>query len=250
MRFYRHDRKIAVNEVAIKPAGGKAGRFTLGFRAKTPGTITVRATHRATPRARDGRRAARERVGAAAARHAGRARARRPRAPAAALAPGLRRRAARPLRRPHRAGRHRVPQGHRDGAHARSRRPRCSAGSPRARVASTSATRSHGRHVEGDIGHQVLALINGSKVERIYPMSSGKPSTPTVIGNFRVYMREFGHERPRHGRLELLHPRLRDPRLRRRARVQREPRLPADPGARRGVRLRWVRLGTRVDTYR
>ncbi len=49
VRFYRHDRKIAVKAVAIQPAGGKVGRFTLGFRAKTPGTITVRATHRATP---------------------------------------------------------------------------------------------------------------------------------------------------------------------------------------------------------
>ena len=51
---------------------------------------------------------------------------------------------------------------------------------------------SHGRHVEGDIGHQVLALINGRRVERIYPMSSGKPSTPTVIGSFHVYMKDFG----------------------------------------------------------
>ena len=77
---------------------------------------------------------------------------------------------------------------------------------------------SHGRHVEGDIGRQVLALINGSRVERIYPMSCGKPSTPTVIGNFRVYMKRLRHQRARDGRLELLHPRLRDPRVRRRAR--------------------------------
>lgn len=51
----------------------------------------------------------------------------------------------------------------------------------------------HGRHVEGDIGHQVLALIgSGGKVERIYPMSSGTGGTPTILGSFRVYMRDPG----------------------------------------------------------
>jgi lipoprotein-anchoring transpeptidase ErfK/SrfK len=45
----------------------------------------------------------------------------------------------------------------------------------------------HGKHVEADLSRQVLALIQGSRVERIYPMSSGKPSTPTVQGSFRVY---------------------------------------------------------------
>jgi hypothetical protein len=50
-----------------------------------------------------------------------------------------------------------------------------------------------GRHAEGDLGHQVLALVNGSKVERLYPISSGKPSTPTVIGTFRIYSRVPGY---------------------------------------------------------
>jgi hypothetical protein len=50
-----------------------------------------------------------------------------------------------------------------------------------------------GRHAEGDLGHQVLALVNGSKVERLYPISSGKPSTPTVLGTFRVYSRVPGY---------------------------------------------------------
>ncbi len=50
-----------------------------------------------------------------------------------------------------------------------------------------------GRHVEGDLTHQVLALIGAhGKVERIYPMSSGKPSTPTQPGNFRVWLRTPG----------------------------------------------------------
>jgi len=50
----------------------------------------------------------------------------------------------------------------------------------------------HGHHVEGDISHQVLALIDGDRVERLYPMSSGKPSTPTVLGRFRVYSKQPG----------------------------------------------------------
>jgi lipoprotein-anchoring transpeptidase ErfK/SrfK len=50
----------------------------------------------------------------------------------------------------------------------------------------------HGRHVEGDIKHQVLVFAQGSKVIRIYPMSSGKPSTPTVRGSFRVYRKDPG----------------------------------------------------------
>jgi peptidoglycan hydrolase-like protein with peptidoglycan-binding domain len=50
-----------------------------------------------------------------------------------------------------------------------------------------------GKHVESDLTDQVLALINGSKVFRIYPISSGKPSTPTVLGNYRVYLKTPGY---------------------------------------------------------
>jgi lipoprotein-anchoring transpeptidase ErfK/SrfK len=50
----------------------------------------------------------------------------------------------------------------------------------------------HGRHVEANLGWQVLALIDNGKVVRAYTTSSGKPSTPTVLGNFRFYMREPG----------------------------------------------------------
>jgi lipoprotein-anchoring transpeptidase ErfK/SrfK len=50
-----------------------------------------------------------------------------------------------------------------------------------------------GKHVEGDLGDQLLALINGTKVYQIYPISSGKPSTPTVLGRFQVYMRTPGY---------------------------------------------------------
>ena len=50
-----------------------------------------------------------------------------------------------------------------------------------------------GRHVEGDLTRQVLAEIEpGGKVRAIYTMSSGKPSTPTVVGRFRVYLKTPG----------------------------------------------------------
>jgi hypothetical protein len=50
-----------------------------------------------------------------------------------------------------------------------------------------------GRHVEGDLTRQVLAEIEpGGRVHKLYTMSSGKPSTPTVIGRFSVYRKEPG----------------------------------------------------------
>lgn len=51
---------------------------------------------------------------------------------------------------------------------------------------------SHGKHIEADLSRQVFALIRGSRVERIYPISSGKPSTPSPIGSFKVYRKEPG----------------------------------------------------------
>jgi len=50
-----------------------------------------------------------------------------------------------------------------------------------------------GKHVEGDLGNQLLALIYGSRVYRIYPISSGKPSTPTVLGRYSVYSKVPGY---------------------------------------------------------
>jgi L,D-transpeptidase catalytic domain len=50
-----------------------------------------------------------------------------------------------------------------------------------------------GRHAEGDLSLQLLALVDGSKVEAIYPISSGKPSTPTILGSFQVYEKVPGY---------------------------------------------------------
>ncbi len=52
---------------------------------------------------------------------------------------------------------------------------------------------NQGSHVEADLTNQTLALIHGSKVFRIYPISSGKPSTPTVLGTYHVYLRTPGY---------------------------------------------------------
>jgi peptidoglycan hydrolase-like protein with peptidoglycan-binding domain len=50
-----------------------------------------------------------------------------------------------------------------------------------------------GRHVEADLTRQVLALIEpGGQVYALYTMSSGKPSTPTVLGHYDVYEKTFG----------------------------------------------------------
>jgi hypothetical protein len=49
-----------------------------------------------------------------------------------------------------------------------------------------------GRHVEADLSRQVLVLVSGSRVQRIYNVSSGSPATPTVLGRFRAYRKDPG----------------------------------------------------------
>jgi len=52
---------------------------------------------------------------------------------------------------------------------------------------------SDGNHVEADLSKQVLVEVERhGRVRRIYTMSSGKPSTPTVLGRFRVYSKTPG----------------------------------------------------------
>ena len=50
-----------------------------------------------------------------------------------------------------------------------------------------------GEHAEGDLSDQLLALIDGSQVKMIFPISSGKPSTPTILGSYHVYLRTPGY---------------------------------------------------------
>ncbi|HLY47902.1 MAG TPA: L,D-transpeptidase [Solirubrobacteraceae bacterium] len=51
----------------------------------------------------------------------------------------------------------------------------------------------HGRHAEGNLSLQLLALIDSDHVDAIYPISSGKPSTPTILGDFHVYSKVPGY---------------------------------------------------------
>ncbi|MDQ6746468.1 MAG: L,D-transpeptidase [Actinomycetota bacterium] len=51
----------------------------------------------------------------------------------------------------------------------------------------------HGHHAEGNLGKQLLALADGGTVRYILPISSGKLSTPTILGDFHVYQRTPGY---------------------------------------------------------
>jgi hypothetical protein len=49
---------------------------------------------------------------------------------------------------------------------------------------------NQGQHAEGDLSDQVLAFTDGADVKLLFPISSGKPSTPTILGNFQVYYKQ------------------------------------------------------------
>jgi hypothetical protein len=50
-----------------------------------------------------------------------------------------------------------------------------------------------GEHVEAPLALQVIALIKDGKAFAIYPISSGKPSTPTITGHYTFYREEPGY---------------------------------------------------------
>jgi hypothetical protein len=50
-----------------------------------------------------------------------------------------------------------------------------------------------GEHVEVPLSKQVLVLAKDNRPFAIYPVSTGKPSTPTVTGRFSFYRREPGY---------------------------------------------------------
>jgi hypothetical protein len=192
VRFYRGQKKLASRKLLVKPAaGGTRGIFLLGYRTGRPGHITVRASHRAT--AQQATMVAKGRgVDVLPLR----------------AVPGSRGLAVRTLQRRLKA------LGYVIGApglyDARTARAvlafRKVSGMARTQIAGTDVFRrlahgggrfkvrfpQHGKHVEADLSLQVLALIRGSKVERIYPISSGKPSTPTILGTFKVYSKTPG----------------------------------------------------------
>jgi lipoprotein-anchoring transpeptidase ErfK/SrfK len=50
-----------------------------------------------------------------------------------------------------------------------------------------------GRHVEAPLSKQVLVFARGDRPVAVYPVSSGKSSTPTVTGHFSFIRTEPGY---------------------------------------------------------
>jgi hypothetical protein len=50
-----------------------------------------------------------------------------------------------------------------------------------------------GRHVEVDISHQVMSLIEGDVPVHTFHVSTGAGGSPTIRGNFRFYLRQAGY---------------------------------------------------------
>jgi len=192
VRLYRGGKRLRAKTVSIRPGrSGRKGTFLLNFTPEAVGRLTVRATHDATPEL--ARAVAQPRGFAVLPRHVG---------------PGSGSHAVRALQRKLRSLGY-VPgrPGSFDDRTARAVLAfRKVTGMARTASASTAVLSAlargkgafhirfprHGKHVEADLSKQVMALIRRGKVERIYPVSSGKPSTPTVLGSFRVYRREPG----------------------------------------------------------
>jgi hypothetical protein len=177
---------------SVKVRAGSKGTFLVGYTPKSGGRISVRATHQASAE-----------VGAA------RARTRHVDVIVPHASPGSRGQSVRWLQRKLAGMHYSVSRGGRfDDATGRAVLAyRKVNGMARTQTADKSVFvrlakgqgefkvryPSHGRHIEGDLTHQVVALINpGGKVYRVYPTSSGKASTPTVLGHFKVYMKTPG----------------------------------------------------------
>jgi len=190
VRFYRGDKKLASKKVAVQQ-GSAGGTFVLGYRAGKAGHITVRASHRPTPelatlvakgrgldvlplRARPGSKGLAVRVLQAKLKSLGYVIGAKGVYDARTARAVLAFRKVSGMARTQFASKDVFKKLARGAGHFKVRFPK------------------QGKHVEADLSLQVLALIRGSKVERIYPISSGKPSTPTVLGTFKVYSKTPG----------------------------------------------------------
>ncbi len=192
LRVYRGARKIRVKSLKFKPvAGGRAGVATFKVSSKLAGTVTLKASHRATPGLAT---TVAKSVKVTVVR--------------AYAGPGSRGPAVTLLQDKLAALHYVVPRtGVYDAGTGRAIMAwRKVAGYARTYIATEDVFAGllkgrgvfkvrhpgDGHHVEARLNSQVLALVNGSKVERIYHTSSGKPSTPTVQGKFAVYSKTPG----------------------------------------------------------
>jgi lipoprotein-anchoring transpeptidase ErfK/SrfK len=190
--FYLDTRKVGVSTLAVSPTGGGKGEFRASFASHYGGLLRVRAAHYATAA-----------QGAFAARSIG-VRFVNPN-----LAPGVRGQSVRLLQSELDALHYAVPLSgvFEEGTEQALVAFRKMTGLERvpdagrqvfdllARGAGAFRVRypGDGRHVEANLTKQVLAEIEpGGHVHAIYTTSSGKPSTPTVIGRFQVYEKTPG----------------------------------------------------------
>lgn len=251
VRFLRGSRELAAKRVTVLPSPtGGSGTFLVGFRTTRPGSVAVRASHEATAQL----------APVVAQPTSVDVLPRRVRAGSSGLA-------VRMLQQ--RLARLGYVVGRRGSFDARTGRAvlafRKVTGMARTSAADSAVFSRlargqgafrvkyprHGRHVEADISRQVVALIGaGGKVERIYPTSGGAPSTPTILGSFRIYRKDFGTNA-----LGMVHAAyfIRGYALHGFKSV---PTYGASHGCLRVpipdalTLFRWVRYGTRVDTYR
>jgi hypothetical protein len=191
VRLYRGRKKLAAKAAAIKPVAGTPNGAFVATLKPAKGRLSVRASHRAT-----------------AAQVAMAAKARRLLVVTPRAAPGARGPTVRLIQSRLAGLRYAVSRsGTFDASTARAvvayRKVR---GMSRVAVASRRVIRgllarrgsfkpkypSHGKHIEVDLSRQVMALVRGRRVDRVYGVSSGKASTPTVLGRFRVYSKTIG----------------------------------------------------------
>jgi peptidoglycan hydrolase-like protein with peptidoglycan-binding domain len=189
---YREGRKVAVIRVPIAAVGNGAGQFHISYVSRSPGLVQARVAHYATPQQ---------------AAFSGRSPV--VRFVQANLGPGARGQSVRLLQSELNVLHYAVPlSGVFDEGTGRALVAyRKMTGMARVPYAGRRVFqllghgagqfrvhyRGDGRHVEADLTRQVLAEIGpGGRVQTIYTMSSGKPSTPTVVGRFRVYEKAPG----------------------------------------------------------
>jgi hypothetical protein len=190
--FYREGRKVEVKDVSVLALGNGAGQFHIGYSSGSSGTLQVRAVHYATPQ-----------------QGAFTGKSQQVTVASPDLSQGSSGPSVRLLQSELNALHFVVPlNGVFDEATGRAVVAfRKMTGLARVPYTSLSVFKhlqegggvfhvrypGDGRHVEGDLTKQVLAEIEpGGHVRALYTMSSGKPSTPTVIGRFRVYSKTFG----------------------------------------------------------
>jgi peptidoglycan hydrolase-like protein with peptidoglycan-binding domain len=193
LSIYRDGRRVRSKRLGVSDVGNGAGQFHFAYASPRAGLLSVRAEHAATPQ-----------LGAFTAKAVS------VRYEPSTIGIGARGPAVRLLQDELARRRYEVPvSGYFDEATARAmlafrkitglQRVEGGVNARIFQLLQRGAGRFHvrypgdGNHVEADLSKQVLAEIErGGRVRRIYTMSSGKPSTPTVLGRFRVYSKTRG----------------------------------------------------------